>query len=282
MNIIVSSSRGRAVEPYFAGAYKSNIPYIYKTVPGGKFNTLTRIALEHITKSPNLNKPVHVYYLAGLPDLTTKLRNRKDMYEEVVFNEEPQAAIDRMSSLIIQTHETITSLGAKAIFCPIIPINLTLWNTERQKQNKTSHLLYSPQYPIMQINLHHSITNINQLMVMINKENNLTTPFIDNKIITSLPAKPPHYKPRYKFSYSQFRDGCHPSHEIAEQWAQKILQAIHENQVKQSIVVPSKSKARQSSPTTQTETPTSYYSSEDEEDKSPKRSWKLEKNHNQC
>ena len=118
MNIIVSSSRGRAVEPYFRKAYTHHSPYKFVTIPGGKIESLTEIAIELISKLSPDTKPVHIYYLAGIPDITTILADRRNHYEEVVFNGEPQSAINHMSSLIILTHELISSHNAKAIFAP--------------------------------------------------------------------------------------------------------------------------------------------------------------------
>ena len=264
MNIIASTSRGRAVKPFFITEYHHISPYHFISLPGGKFDSLTTMAVNFIHESTPTPKPVHVYFLAGLPDLTHKIRNSNEKYEEVIFEEKPEIATHRMISTIIKTHETILAKGARAIFCPIIPINISKWNITRHSQKKTCFLKHQEKYPIMQKDLHQTITSINQFIVTINKENHLATPFIDRNLITSIPAKSPNLQSKYKFSYIQFRDGCHPSEKIAHSWASALISSIDKNQP--VIVYP--------------HSPRTSYQEMSEDEISPKRSWKWEKNPN--
>ena len=168
--------------------------------------------------------------MAGLPDLTTKLRSTTQRYEEVVFKEEIEHAVTRMISLIIETHEKVLASGAKAVFCPIIPMKISLWNLTRLQQKKTKTLDFESDYPLMQSNLHFAVTRINQFIVTLNAGQHMSTPFIDSNLISSLTRKPPLFLPRYRFCYSQFPDGCHINEKIAQKWAVILVQAMLANQ----------------------------------------------------
>jgi hypothetical protein len=75
MNIIVSTNRGSAVELHLnklTAQLSSQTKFIYR--PGEKIHILTNLVIDIITHSITDHEHIHVYYLAGLPDLTMMVR----------------------------------------------------------------------------------------------------------------------------------------------------------------------------------------------------------------
>ena len=132
---------------------------------------------------------VHVYFLAGLPDITSFERSSNGMYQEVVIWETAEEASLRVIQTIREAEETVKELGAIPIFCTVAPMSLKTWNSKGLQQHKTTHLKHSqhyfgpsqdnPHYTYnMQITLENAVTHINQNIYSINHHNGMYTPKI--------------------------------------------------------------------------------------------------------
>ena len=77
---------------------------------------------------------IHVYFLAGFPDLTSM--ERKGNYQEVTFWETTQEACHRVLGEIEHAAEIIKNTGAKVCFATIIPGNIEKWNLTRLAQKR--------------------------------------------------------------------------------------------------------------------------------------------------
>lgn len=247
-------------------AISENIPFKFTYSPGAKIANLTSTVLDRIKNGHYDANQTHIYFLAGLPDLTTMVRKGNKphgKYEEVVFRECPEAAQERIIRTIVCATENITHNGAKVCFCPIIPSHLRTWNEHRYQRGATTKLMHRDQYDQWQKNIHQTIIGINQEIRSLNRSVNMKTPEIERPVIGSF-SRGAVTKPRYKFSYKELIDGTHPTEKLAEKWAEKIIKSIIVNRTTFPLLPV---------------LPTSLHCPLDEEKDpaSPKRSWMLEK-----
>jgi hypothetical protein len=139
MIIILCTSRGFIVKPHFHRLHESlnlNEDIIFEAYAGASLEKLAKIAMDTVKKQPlDSRNNISVYFLAGLPDLTTKLKNYPKK-EEVVFTETSDEAVSRLTRQIYSVHNSITSLGANPCFCPIVPTNLTIYNNPLLKKTQ--------------------------------------------------------------------------------------------------------------------------------------------------
>ena len=232
MNILLCTSRGRALEPVLpphVGLFPNKIHFF----PGAKLRKLSQEA-ENILRNPNFTSTeTHFYILAGLTDLTKRIIDRRTHYEEVIFLENPDTAATRVLQEFFHLTDKVNSMGAKVILCPVIPSCITKWNNSRLHQKKTSYLAHSENYISMQKNLHLAVTSINKEIVTFNNSNKLATPFIDRPIIKTYTRN---NETKYKFTYNHLPDGVHPDREIAITWKNKLITAITQNRtIKETI-----------------------------------------------
>ena len=197
----------------------------------------------------------HVYFLAGLCDVTfrdiDRHYNHYETYEEVFFNETPQAAIERLSQIIQSVSEQVLEWGAKPCFSTIIPGSLRVWNETRLEQGKTSFLIHHPQYDCMQANMVRAIAAINKIIVSTNNINGMTTPFLATTVMKNMgPRKQP------RVHYNKFVDGVHPKPDLLEAWSDKLANAIKENRNKCRLQRRPPTRLASSSSESDTEPPT--------------------------
>ena len=184
------------------------------------------------------SQPIHVYFLAGLPNITSFDHSKDWKYQEVVFWETAQEACNRVVTDIEEAESTVLGLGAIPCFCTVGPMSLRAWNTTRLHQRKTTHLKHSQHYlgpssehpdytQNMQIELKNATTLINQKICKIKENNEMYTPKIAEQIFKSPQAN---RAPRMR--YSKFVDGVHPDPLVTLCWAEEVLGAIIRNRHK--------------------------------------------------
>ena len=180
MNIIVASSLGKGMESL------ADPPYTYIRVrSGGKILDLAEVAIKIISDNNHRidpADPIFVYFLAGLPDTTSmikqfyRLNGINCCYQEVTFPESPDQAYLRITDIIQAASDRIKSFHAIPVFATYAPSNLSVWNRICLLQHKTSHLNHFSQYPTMQENLITTIDRINNQIFAINSKENVITP----------------------------------------------------------------------------------------------------------
>lgn len=146
MNILVANSRGAGMRELIPNSILQRV--IFR--PGARISSLGQIATKSFIQS-NSPSDTHVYIMAGIPDITTKLKSQN--YEEVIYLENPEITKSRVLNIYRETKNQLEKLKIKPIFCTISTMHLEKWNLTRQKQNKTTHLKYSGQYGEMKKNL---------------------------------------------------------------------------------------------------------------------------------
>lgn len=220
MDLVVASSRGRNIGQHLENP-KLNIPIITTFQPSATYQTLINIATKTLhdhSKSATTHLPSHIYFLAGIPDITSMEHNHNWSYKEVVFWETPEEAASRVSATIANAEAAVKELGAIPCFCTVAPMSIDTWNTIRLKQKKTTHLKHTPQYSDMQTNHEKSVTLINQYIYTTNTSNNMHTPRIAEHVFKSPGAN---RVPRLRVN--RFVDGVHPDPLVSVSWASEIL-----------------------------------------------------------
>ena len=235
MDLIVASSRGKNIGHHLINPNLSiPIKTYYKS--SASITSLATMASQIILQyNKHPTQKVHVYFLAGLPDITSFERSSDGMYQEVVIWETAEEGSLRVIQTIREAEATVKELGAIPIFCTVAPMSLKTWNSKRLQQHKTTHLKHSqhyfgpsqdnPHYTYnMQITLGNAVTHINQNIYSINHHNGMYTPKIAEFIFKSPQAN---RAPRMR--YNKFVDGVHPDPLVTLCWAEEILGAIIHN-----------------------------------------------------
>ena len=167
------------------------------------------MATEHLLRR-NTPTDCHIYFLAGLCDLTYKdydpRYSKNAKYHEVFFIDSSQSAVLRMTDKIQIISDSILSFGAKPCFSTIVACSLRMWNDTILEQHKTSFLLHQTQYEDVQTNLTTAICNINKYIISLNAQNKMYTPYIGDTLIFHCGPKKAH-----RVHYNRLQDGIHPT-----------------------------------------------------------------------
>ena len=196
MNILVGNSRGAGLRELIP---KSTLQ-ISSYIPGAKVSNLGNLALK-LHSNSNSPDNTHVYFIAGITDLTKKLKGQN--YEEVIFTEDINLAVARVSNTLSLTKSRLSKLKVKAIFCTINTMHIEKWNLARKQQSKTTYLQYTNQYDQMQINLNKAIDMLNSKIIELNKQDSHHTPLLHQTI------KHPKGHGKYFYKYNLLVDGVH-------------------------------------------------------------------------
>ena len=131
MNVILSTSRGKAIEPFFGSIAKEHkLKYIFSVHCGAKLAYLNSHINNFLSnRTETENKETTVYVIAGLPDITTMIRDKRNSYEEVILQGDPEEIKERVIRELYRTSDIIQSYQSKAVFATIVPSNIEKWNT---------------------------------------------------------------------------------------------------------------------------------------------------------
>ena len=191
--------------------------------PGAKLAHLRQCANQVLLTAGKQGKaPGHVYYLAGIPDLTTKIRDGD--YQEVVFMGTPTETVPILENELLKTASMTKKLGWVPVFCTVTPMSLKDWNSPE----RTPYLVHHNQYADMQVLLENTICSANHIIRAINKSNNVYTPNLHNQIVRINHSK-------VKHMYNRLTDGCHPSEKVAREWVKILQRAMSENDQRKAI-----------------------------------------------
>ena len=227
--------------------------------PGGTLEDLTEELEKNTIFIPPrdriTHKPTHVYILAGVTDITTKLSHKHPYrYKESIYNGTPDSTIVNIKEKMAKIADTITQKGATPIFCTIAGINIRKYNISLRDNHKTTTLHHEHSYDTMQTKVEHIIREINNHITDTNSRRGVATPLFHTAILKRHGRAPRGY---YKFHWEGLYDGIHATRHTRDQWAFSLTRAIEINRGD----TPTKRKA----PTPPRDIP------------SPKRSWRNER-----
>ena len=237
MNYIISSSRGKGLEDIIINKLRQeNLSSFHVQVistPSAKLSKLKSIALDIIASSPS--DDIHIYFIGFFCDLTTIVRSqiqhngRWSAYQEVVFEEDPEQAVPRLSELLQSTHTDIAKTNATPIICTIPPGNIQKWNTTRLSQTKTCTLKHTDKYPQMQTHLNNSIVEINKIIISLNSSIKAHTPRLADWVLRKKGKNK-----GYKTFDKALDDGVHASAATKKIWGEMIAEAVIHNRSQSS------------------------------------------------
>ena len=143
MNIIQATSRGKDLTGLPLGTHL-NVRI------GGQLSELRSVAESFIPPPYGpIKRRMHIYFICGIPDITTILKNKEEHYRECIYAEEPQTTIDRLTHELQQCKESLVRRGALPIFATIARVSLANYNNYFVTKNKTSYLKHSEDYTVM-------------------------------------------------------------------------------------------------------------------------------------
>ena len=94
MNYVLTSSRGKDIP-------LSGLPEGTQLIVrfGGRLRELRSEAEDFLSPSFGpIRRRNHIYFLCGIPDITTILKNDTPKYRECIYSEDPQVTIKRYTS----------------------------------------------------------------------------------------------------------------------------------------------------------------------------------------
>ena len=245
MNIIVSSSRGGGLKEYLPSGT------IVDVNPGGKLKVLKHKAVSLLPPPHRLNRKPHVYILGGVPDITELAKSSSPdfWYRESIFVHDSAPTIDKVKAEIMSCQAHIIKQGAVPIFCTIAKFNLNIYNNSLLKDGKTSILYHSDHYDDMQIRIDEVIDSVNDFIIKINRDIHMKTPCVHTCIKERRGSSGHGY---YTYNWGLFKDGLHARPRLYQNWAKSLKVAFRKNRENEDS---------------------------EEENRSPKRSWRREKRH---
>lgn len=222
MDLIMTTSRGKGMGEIF-GKQKHlfNINKKVITISGATIDHLTNKALDIIANHPSPSS-IHVYFIAGIPDITTMIRDVG--YEEVIFIEDPITAHSHFITKATRTINRIIQAQAIPCLATIAPMSIDTWNHTRLHQHKTNYLIHFNQYEDMQALLNQTLIHINTDIIKLNTVNNMLTP----KLATQILHKQNTHR-SYRTRFGRLTDGVHPNTETQLHWAGDIINCIANN-----------------------------------------------------
>ena len=184
---------------------------------------------------PHQMNTCNIYLIAGLCDVTYRDLDEdyypNTPYDEVLFNETPDQAFQRVSSLIVELTSKIAERGATPVIATIVPSSLSQWNFIRLKQHKTAFLMHHKHYDSMQLNMVRTIHRLNKFILGVNNSYQMSTPMLACTVMKNVPGKDP------RVHYGMLgEDGVHPTDDLRDLWAAKLIKAMRDNRYKPSQV----------------------------------------------
>ena len=227
MDLIMTTSRGRDLykEMRLLPGHDAINP-IFSVHPGSSFTFLTETAIEIINHSPYPNRNIHVYFVAGLIDLSEKITDIN--YREYICNDSFTDSFTHMRTLLDDTQEKITNTGATPCFATITPMHIDTSNHHLLHTHKTSYLLHFNHYDSMQENHIEATVLTNGYITLLNSHLNMHTPRLAQDIL----YKPSSRRPTHRFRHHVLPDGIHPDNTIKQKWAKTLLETISTNRYK--------------------------------------------------
>ena len=188
---------------------------------GAPMERLVRIALckrnrrmmrENVTRGRNF-----MYMVGGIPDITDKIKDIDQHYEEVIFTHTPHRRAREVIRKYERASAAILETGTIPVFATIATMSLQNWNEWRYNEGYTSYFLHSEYYDDMQYFLNTTVEIINNAIFGINDTNLVETPHLAGHIQSKRGAGQ-----GYRVRYSRLYDGCHPGWETIEKWQETL------------------------------------------------------------
>ena len=228
MEIVLASSRGKGLAAELSKIHPCSRDLIVHFKKSATYAKLLKELKEHWDDLDcDRRDGAHIYFLAGLCDLTY-MDVEDDFYpgvryEEVIFNEKPEEAVDRVLKSIREVDREVKLLGAEPVFCTVVPCSLRVWNHYRLNIGCSAFLQHHNHYEDMQHLLLQATQALNTRIIAHNTENNMQTPHIADTVIRNFGNG------EKRVQYKRLWDGVHACDTLTTKWAKKLLLAMRSN-----------------------------------------------------
>ena len=180
----------------------------------------------HHGGQPIYSEQQHYYIMAGICDITTRIKICSKKYEETTYQEMPSETVRKMRQNCTQIQKQILDIGAKPIICTIYPVEIQCWNSTRKAQNKTKFLSHSDSYSHMQTSLNEAVLRVNEDIIALNKIARVSTPMLHRCMLHN------HTGAKKTWKFQKLVDGCHPTPMLNRTIAASIKRSIILNREK--------------------------------------------------
>lgn len=214
--MVFGTSRGRNLDIYLKP--KSEAVVFFRS--GGRINQIKEDACAKIDYYKRKYLNIHVYFLVGIPDITSKVS--MDAYEETILTKSITELTETFTESLLDLSAAIKKKGCEICICTIASLDMEKWNHHRLSIKKSSHLKHESHYNEWQKTVEEGITQINKFIVELNITNHMITPFIGDTVMTKK-------KSRVKKYYERLPDGLHPGEDLLKKWGEIIANRIDKN-----------------------------------------------------
>ena len=225
---VYAASRGKGLADFIPPDTRVHIDF------GGKLHELRNAAESSIPPNHGLSgRRMHFYFLCGIPDITSLLKEPEENYRESIFIEDPEITKNRYQNELLECQRSILERGAVPIFCTIPSVNIDIYNKFLLSTGKTSKLCYANEYEKMQENIEKVIGPLNAYIYRLNNSIKVSTPFLHDTIREKRGRKKNRY---YMYKWDKFYDGLHPpSNEryprtLLNKWGDLLTNAFQRNE----------------------------------------------------
>ena len=188
---------------------------------GGTISQIKDDACKNINHYKRKYHDIHVYFLVGIPDITTIVK--RGAYQETILVPSKEELTMTFNEKILDLTSVVKKAASRVCLCKIAPMDIEKWNKHRLYKKKRTHLKHQANYKEMQNTLDEAIIQINKFIVEINITNHMITPFIADTVFTKKKGS------RNKKFYSKLPDGLHPGEDLCTKWGEQIAQRIDAN-----------------------------------------------------
>jgi hypothetical protein len=227
MNHVIGDSRVRGLKGLLSNIVVSEV----WSRPGGKVEDMAGMVddLTILHQGEEASRS-HFYIWVGICNLTKRVKHKAKKYEEVIFSKEDagknrQKIFDEIHKLSKHTFMQY----AAPVFCPIISMNLKVWNEFRLATSKTCELRYKDQYQKMQEDLENEVVLFNKFIIHLNVDNGVVSPMFNNDFLHC------RGKGRVTPKYGELVDGCHPSGKLLLKFKKSLIKAIESNKTNHRV-----------------------------------------------
>lgn len=208
--LIVADSRGRHLETELQyELYNVNYQLIW--IKGLRFCNTTESILPMVYRY----KPKLIYLLNGICDITS-IRSRNP-WMIALRDPCPMNTTVNYITAADQLHSELYSMSDK-IGHQIMVIFSTQTGVDLSQYNGYPEELVSPEQAAM----NQAITMINRRIFAMNRSMGVITPYLSSVVHMR-------HKGKYRFVSNKLVDGCHPTRQLCQAWAQKIRRNITAN-----------------------------------------------------
>jgi hypothetical protein len=174
-NSVKANSQKSFVGHPTSGRSMSQVKYKQVNIlSGGTYSKLCDLTEKQLR---NNTDPKIVYFIAGIPDICTLTRDKKQRYEESYLNLEKDHVL-HIQNTISDVEKRMRNIGCKVVFGTITTISFKNWNSHRKYVGKAVHLRHETECHIVQEQLGSILCTVDSYVISGSLEDWVVSPFL--------------------------------------------------------------------------------------------------------